>query len=70
MERELMKESILDNDKLEQAYIIMSRIIRDHGSKYLLVFQRLHEEKLTRKQQQNLTQIALQAAAKPLECEM
>lgn len=58
---------VFNDIKMEHAYIIMSRIIRDHGSKYLPIFQRIHEERLARKRQQDLTQIALHAAALPLE---
>lgn len=56
-----MKNSVTD-EMLEQAYIIMAKIIRDHGEKYLPVFNRLHKEREARKAKQDLKNIALQIA--------
>lgn len=57
-----MKQKIVTDEMLEEAYQIMARIVRDYGDKYLPVFKRLHEEREVRKANQGLKDIALQVA--------
>lgn len=57
-----MKQRTVSDEDLAKAYKIMAKVIRDHGDKYLPVFQRLHEEMETRKSKQGLKDIALQIA--------
>ena len=55
-------EKTVTDEMLEQAYIIMAKIIRDRGEKYLPIFNRLHQEREARKAKQDLKNIALQIA--------
>lgn len=48
--------------KIETCYIIMARIVRDHGDEYLPVFQRMHEERELFNANQDLKSKALQVA--------
>lgn len=56
----MTKEKTVTDARLEEAYTIMAAIIRDHGDKYLPIFKRLHEERLQRKANSDLKEIALQ----------
>ncbi|HTN46365.1 MAG TPA: hypothetical protein VL098_08470 [Flavipsychrobacter sp.] len=60
----MSQHTIVTDERLEEAYTIMAAIIRDHGDKYLPVFKRLHEERLQRKEKNDLKAIALQVAEK------
>lgn len=58
-----MKQRTVSDEEVEKAYKIMAAVIRDHGDKYLPVFQRLHEEYEQRKAKRDLKNLALQVAA-------
>lgn len=58
----MAKEKTVTDQRLDEAYAIMAQIIRDHGDKYLPIFKRLHEERLQRKANSELKEIALQVA--------
>lgn len=58
----MAKEKILTDEMMEEAYAIMAKVVRDHGDKYLPLFQRLHDERAARKAKQDLKNIALQVA--------
>ena len=49
-------------ENIERAYIIMARIVRDYGDKYMPIFQRMHEIRKAHKSNQDLKNIALQIA--------
>lgn len=57
-----MKQRTVSDEDVAKAYKIMAGIVRDHGDKYLPVFQRLHDEMEARKAKQGLKDIALQIA--------
>ena len=61
------KKSIIHMQDIEKAYIMMARIVRDYGDKYMPVFQRMHDIRNTYKAKQDLKNIALQIAHKTLE---
>lgn len=61
------KGNIVTDENIEAAYIIMGRIIRDYGDKYLPIFKRLHEERELRKANRDLRSIALQVAKTGIE---
>lgn len=61
-----MKQRTVSDEEVEKAYKIMAGVIRDHGDKYLPVFQRLHEEYEQRKAKRDLKNLALQIAADTL----
>jgi len=63
----LDKKSIIHMQDIEKAYIMMARIVRDYGDKYMPVFQRVHDIRNTYKAIQDLKNIALQIAHKTLE---
>lgn len=54
------QEKSLD-EKIEESYFIMAKIIRDHGDVYLPLFKRVHEERELRKANRDLKNIALRA---------
>jgi hypothetical protein len=56
------KKNVVTDEKLEEAYQVIARIVRDYGEKYLPIFKRLHEEREIRKASQDLKDIALQVA--------
>jgi hypothetical protein len=58
---------IMTEENIERAYIIMAKIVRDHGEKYMPIFQRMHEIRTTYKSEQNLRNVALQIAEYSLE---
>lgn len=60
----LKKRISVTDENIDQAYIIMARIIHAYGDKYLPIFKRIHEERELRKANQDLRNIALQVAEK------
>jgi hypothetical protein len=58
----MRKRNEASDEELEQAYVIMAKIIRDHGEKYLPIFKRLDEERKSRQTNRDLTLVALQVA--------
>lgn len=58
----MAKVIVVTDENMEAAYVIMAKIIRDHGDKYLPIFKRIHEERELRKANQDLRNIALQVA--------
>lgn len=62
-----MQNDIVNELNIEKAYIMMARIVRDYGDKYMPVFQRIHDIRNTYKAKQDLKNIALQIAHKTLE---
>jgi hypothetical protein len=60
----MTRQTKVTDTMLDDAYIIMAGIIRNHGEKYLPIFKRLHEERLQRKADSDLKKIALQIADK------
>ena len=56
----MQAHTTVTNEMLDAAYIIIARIITEHGDKYLPIFKRLHEEKQQRKADADLKAIALQ----------
>lgn len=63
----MSKGNIATDENIEAAYIIMGRIIRDYGDKYMPIFKRLHEERELRKANRDLRSIALQVAKTGIE---
>jgi hypothetical protein len=59
----MKKPPKLSDELVEEAYITMAQIIRDHGDKFLPVFQRIHEIREQRKAKRDLKNIALQIAS-------
>lgn len=58
----MLQTNHVTDEEIETAYIIMAKIIRDYGDKYLPIFKRIHEERELRKANQGLKNIALQVA--------
>lgn len=58
----MAKEKAVTDEKLEEAYVILAGIIRHHGDKYLPLFKRLHDEREIRREQRDLSNIALKVS--------
>lgn len=63
----MRNNEVLKEENLEKAYIMMARIVRDYGDKYMPIFQRVHDIRNTYKAKQDLKNIALQIAHKTSE---
>ncbi|MBU7569300.1 MAG: hypothetical protein KAF41_01485 [Flavobacterium sp.] len=63
----MSKQDIMTIENIERAYIIMAKIVRDYGDKYIPVFQRMHEIREAYKAKQDMKNIALQIAQNSLE---
>ena len=58
----MLNVNLVSDEKIDTAYVIIAKIIRDYGDKYLPVFKRIHEEREVRKANLDLKNIALQIA--------
>lgn len=60
--RSVARHNIRDEDvtdtMLEECYIMMANIVKDHGELYLPIFERLHEELKIRKSKKDLIGLA------------
>lgn len=52
----------ITDEQIETAYIIIAKIIRDYGDRYIPIFKRVHDERERRKADMRLKNIALQVA--------
>ncbi|WP_306565365.1 hypothetical protein [Flavobacterium lindanitolerans] len=63
----MRKPNVMTEENIEKAYIIMAKIVRDYGDKYMPIFQRMHEIREAHKSKLDLKNIALQIARNSLE---
>ena len=50
------------DEMIDEAYLIAARLVRDRGSKYLPIFERMQQEKEHRMKSRDLMQQALEVA--------
>ncbi|WP_168732718.1 hypothetical protein [Flavobacterium supellecticarium] len=57
----------MTEENIEKAYIIMAKIVRDYGEKYMPIFERMHEIREAHKSNRDLKNIALLVAQTHIE---
>lgn len=58
----MRKADIIAEENIEKAYIVMAKIVRNYGDKYMPIFERIHQEREALKAKQDLKGIALRVA--------